>query len=448
MSDSPDRREFLKSTLGAGLGAAVLASGTEAAAQAPGRAPEALFAAPAVDRVRLGLIGIGNQGSSHLRNFLKIPGLEVKAICDLVPAKVEKALAAIAKAGAPAPATFTGGPEAWKKLCDLDLDVVYVVTPWDLHAPMCLEAMRKGKHAATEVPLAPTLDECWQLVEAAEKTSRHCVMMENCNYDRFELMALRLVRQGMLGEVLHGEAAYLHDLREIKFSTEGEGLWRRAWSTTRNGNLYPTHGLGPVANCMDINRGDRFLRVTSMSSPARGLQLWQEEHLSPDDPRRRERYVLGDQNVSLIQTARGRTIYLAHNTNSPRPYSRLQLLQGTKGIVSGWPYRVHVEGRSPGHRWEEAEAYYPEFDHPLWRSERIQRMDRGHGGMDFLEDYRLIGCLRRGEPTDMNVYDAAALSAMVELSIRSVARQGKPEEVPDFTRGRWKSWQPWPLVGE
>jgi hypothetical protein len=183
-----------------------------------------------------------------------------------------------------------------------------------------------------------------------------------------------------------------------------------------------------------------------MSSPSRGLQLWQAEHLAAEDPRRRERYTLGDQNVSLIQTAKGRTVYLAHNTQSPRPYSRLQLLQGTRGIVSGWPYRVHIEGRSKAHQWEEAEQYYAEFDHPLWRSERIQRMDRGHGGMDFLEDFRLIECLRRGEPTDADVYDAAAISSMVELSIRSVAGRGKPQEVPDFTRGRWKTRAPWPIV--
>jgi hypothetical protein len=314
--------------------------------------------------------------------------------------------------------------------------------------PVMLAALRHGKHAVTEVPAAMTLDDCWALVEAAEKYRLHCVMMENCSYDRFELMALNLVRQGVLGEVLHGEAAYLHDLREVKFSAEGEGLWRRAWATTHNGNLYPTHGLGPVANCMDINRGDRFTSVVSMSSPSRGLQAWREEHLTPDDPRRQERYVLGDQNVSLIQTARGRTIYLAHNTNNPRPYSRLQLLQGTRGIVSGWPYRVYLEGQSPPHQWEEATDWYERYDHPLWRSERIREMDRGHGGMDFLEDYRLIQCLRLGEPTDFNVYDAAALSSMVDLSIRSVARGGKPEKVPDFTRGGWQRQAPWPIVGE
>lgn len=446
MTPDPTRRDVLRA------GAALALGGTlprPLSPRIPAAGPAEPFRAPPLDRVRVGFVGVGGMGSVHVENLLALEGVELRAICDIREAHAQRASEKVVAAGQPAPALYTRGPRDFERLCaEADVDLVYTATPWEWHVPVMLAALRHGKHAATEVPAAMTLDDCWAIVEAAEKYRLHCVMMENCNYDRFELMALHLVRQGLLGEVLHGEAAYLHDLREIKFSPEGEGLWRRAWSITHNGNLYPTHGLGPVANCMDINRGDRFLRVTSMSSPSRGLQAWREEHLPADDPRRSERYTLGDQNVSLIQTARGRTIYLAHNTNNPRPYSRLQLLQGTRGIVSGWPHRVHLEGRTPGHGWEEAERYYPEFDHPLWRSEKIQQMDRGHGGMDFLEDYRLIACLRAGLPTDANVYDAAALSAMVELSIRSVAQQGRPQEVPDFTRGRWKSWSPWPIVGE
>ncbi|MFN8646579.1 MAG: Gfo/Idh/MocA family oxidoreductase [Gemmatimonadales bacterium] len=446
MTADPTRRDVLRA------GAALALGGTLPRTQAPAPpspGPAEPFRAPPLDRVRVGFVGVGGMGSVHVENLLALEGVELRAVCDIREAHARRASEKVVAAGQPAPALYTRGPRDFERMCaEADLDLVYTATPWEWHVPVMLAALRHGRHAATEVPAAMSLDDCWALVEAAEKHQRHCVMMENCNYDRFELMALHLVRQGLLGEVLHGEAAYLHDLREIKFSAEGEGLWRRAWSITRNGNLYPTHGLGPVANCMDINRGDRFLRVTSMSSPSRGLQAWREEHLPADDPRRSERYILGDQNVSLIQTARGRTIYLAHNTNNPRPYSRLQLLQGTRGIVSGWPHRVHLEGRTPGHGWEDAETYYPEFDHPLWRSEKIQQMDRGHGGMDFLEDYRLIACLRAGLPTDANVYDAAALSSMVELSVRSVAQQGRPQEVPDFTRGRWRSWQPWPIVGE
>jgi hypothetical protein len=400
-----------------------------------------------MERVRIGFVGVGGQGMTHVDNLLDIPGAELHAIGDIVAEKVKVAQAKVVARGFPEPKGFSRGPRDFERMCaEMELDLVFTATPWEWHVPVMLAALASGKHAATEVPAAMTVDDCWAMVEAAEKHRKHCVMMENCCYDRFELMTLNLVRQGLLGDLLHGEAAYLHDLRGVKFSAEGEGLWRRAWATGHNGNLYPTHGLGPIANCLDINRGDRFQRVVSFSSPSRGLQLWQAEQLAADDPRRRERYTLGDVNVSLIQTARGRTIYLAHNTNNPRPYSRLQLLQGTKGIVSGWPYRVHLEGRSQAHQWEEVDKYYEEFDHPLWRSQRIKDMDRGHGGMDFLEDYRLIGCLLRGESTDMNVYDAAALSSMVELSIRSVAQKGKPQEVPDFTRGRWREWAPWPIV--
>ncbi len=446
MTADPTRRDVVRAGAALALGGRLPRTPPPAP---PHPGPAAPFRAPPLDRVRVGFVGVGGMGSVHVENLLALEGVELRAVCDIREAHARRASETVVAAGQPAPALYTRGPRDFERMCaEAELDLVYTATPWEWHVPVLLAALRHGKHAATEVPAAMSVDDCWALVEAAEKYQRHCVMMENCNYDRFELMALHLVRQGLLGEVLHGEAAYLHDLRGIKFSTEGEGLWRRAWSTTHNGNLYPTHGLGPVANCMDINRGDRFLRISSMSSPSRGLQAWREEHLPADDPRRTERYVLGDQNVSLIQTARGRTIYLAHNTNNPRPYSRLQLLQGTRGIVSGWPHRVHLEGRSAGHGWEDAEKYYPEFDHPLWRSEKIQQMDRGHGGMDFLEDYRLIACLRAGLPTDANVYDAAALSSMVELSVRSVARQGKPQEVPDFTRGRWTSWEPWPIAGE
>jgi hypothetical protein len=274
-------------------------------------------------------------------------------------------------------------------------------------------------------------------------------MQENCIYDRLELLALNLVRQGILGEVLHGECGYLHDLRSIKFSGEGEGLWRRAHSMRRNGNLYPTHGLGPIAMAMDINRGNRFDHLVSMSGPSRGLQLWQEEHLAADDPRRRERYVLGDVNVTLIMTTRGQTIYLGHNTNLPRPYSRGIMLEGTRGLIQGWPERIYVEGKSAKEdQWEELDSWYTEYEHPLWRSEKVKEMRVGHGGMDWLEDYRLITCLRNGLPTDQNVYDAAAWSAISGLTERSVAGKSRRMDVPDFTRGRWKTSQPWPIVEE
>jgi hypothetical protein len=306
--------------------------------------------------------------------------------------------------------------------------------------------MGNGKHAATEVPAAYTLEGCWALVEAAEKNRLHCVMMENCNYGRMEMMVFHMVRQGLFGEILHAEGGYLHDLRSVKFEDRDEGLWRRAHAMVRNGNLYPTHGLGPVANCMDINRGDRFQRLVSMSSPSRGLQDWARANYPEGDPKRHETYVLGDVNTTLIQTANGRTIRVGHDTNLPRPYSRINMVQGTRGLFQGYPDRVYVEGSSEPHRWDEAAAWRDEFDHPLWKEMEERSQGAGHGGMDFLEDYRLIKCLREGLPTDMNVYDAAALSAVTPLSEWSVANGSQPVDVPDFTRGKWKVWPKLPLV--
>jgi hypothetical protein len=272
-------------------------------------------------------------------------------------------------------------------------------------------------------------------------------MLENCCYDRREMLMLSLVRQGIFGELLHGECSYQHDLRGVKFSAEGEGLWRRAHATRRNGNLYPTHGLGPIAQCLDINRGNRFDHLVSMSTPSRGLQLWQREHLAADDPRRNETYVLGDINLTLVQTARGQTIYLVHDTNNPRPYSRINAIQGTRGLMQGWPDRVYVEGRSAREdAWEPLDTWYAQYEHPLWRSERVRTASGGHGGMDFLEDWRLITCLRGGLPTDWDVYDAAAWSCISELTERSVAHRSRTMDVPDFTRGAWRGRPPLGIV--
>jgi hypothetical protein len=303
-----------------------------------------------------------------------------------------------------------------------------------------LSAMRNGKHTATEVPAAMTVDDCWAMVEAAEKYQKHCLLMENCNYDRMEMMVYNMVRQGLFGEIIHAEGAYLHDLRSIKFADEGEGLWRRAWATKLNGNLYPTHGLGPIANCLDNDRGDRFDYLVSMSGPSRGLQDWRKEHVAADSPKRREVYVLGDVNLSLIKMQSGKTILVEHCTNLPRPYSRIHLVQGTKGLFQGYPNRVYIEGKSPHtDEWDEATDWLEAYDHPLWKEIGSKAAGAGHGGMDFLEDWRLIKCLNEGTPTDMNVYDAASISAVVGLTVQSVAKKGQPVSFPDFTRDRWKS---------
>ncbi|MDH3734037.1 MAG: Gfo/Idh/MocA family oxidoreductase [Gemmatimonadota bacterium] len=442
-----DRRAVLR--LGAiGAGAAFLAGcresdATTAAATIPSgtQAPEQPFASAPMDRVRVGFVGVGGMGSVHVQNLLDIEGVELRAVCDIRPGHAERARDWAVEAGQDAPTLYTRGETDFERMCgEEDLDLVYNATPWRWHVPICVAAMENGKHAATEVPAAYTLEDCWRLVETAEAQSKHCVMMENVNYGRSEMMVFHMVRQGVFGEILHGEGAYLHDLRSIKFAPDGEGLWRRAHSMVRNGNLYPTHGLGPIANCMDINRGDRFETIVSMSGPSRGLQEYARANFADGSSQRSEEFVLGDVNVSLIKTANGRTIYVSHDTNLPRPYSRIHLVQGTGGLFQGYPDRVYVEGRSQGHRWDEMSDYLDEFEHPLWREMAGAGSGRGHGSMDYLEDYRLIRCLREGLPTDMNVYDAAALSAVCALSETSVGEGSRPVEFPDFTRGRWQTW--------
>jgi predicted dehydrogenase len=442
----PTRRDFLRLG-GAGVVAGVAHSRGAAADPADLQTPAGTFAAPPIATVRVAYVGVGLQGSGHVRNLLRIPGCRVTAVCDVRTERTDWATKTITEAGQAAPAVYTRGPRDFERLCETEeVDLVYNATPWEWHVPVMLAAMKNGKHAATEVPAAMSLDDCWAMVEAAEKHRKHCVMMENCNYDRMEMMAFNLVRQGLFGEILHAEGGYLHDLRGIKFENRNEGLWRRAWSMKLDGNLYPTHGLGPIANCLDINRGDRFDYLTSMSSPSRGLQNWAAEHFPADAPQRREKFVLGDVNTSLIKTARGRSIVVQHCTNLPRPYSRIHVVQGTKGLFQGYPHRVYVEGRGRNDQWVQASEMLAEFEHPLWKEIAAQAAGAGHGGMDYIEDYRLIKCLREGTATDMDVYDAAALSAIVGLSCQSVARQGRPVECPDFTRGKWRTRPQLPIV--
>ena len=449
-SDFFGRRELLKlGAAGLGLGAASGLSPTPAAAdldhqqQRPdlGPAPVKPFAADPIDIVRVGFVGVGGMGGAHVRNFLGLEGIEIVALCDIDSARNEEVSSWVTDDGRAPPVMYGRHETDFVRMCETeDLDLVFTATPWEWHVPVCVSAMENGKHAATEVPATYTMDDCWRLVEYAEKYRKHCVMMENCNYDRPEMMVFHMARLGLLGDILHAECGYLHDLREIKFSEVGEGLWRRAHSMVRDGNLYPTHGLGPVANVMDINRGDQFEYLVSMSSPSQGLQEWAMANYPENHLKRRERYVLGDVNTTMIKTVRGRTIYLSHDTNLPRPYSRIHMVQGTKGLFQGYPHRVHIEGLSPGHEWQDWMDLRDKYDHPLWKDLEEQSEGAGHGGMDFIEDYRLVKCLREGKPTDMNVYDAAAMSVITPLSEWSVANRSRPIDVPDFTRGRWAQW--------
>ncbi|HEY7514462.1 MAG TPA: Gfo/Idh/MocA family oxidoreductase, partial [Vicinamibacteria bacterium] len=352
------RRDVLKSAALVGLGARALtapspAGATPAPPQGPLPAAESVASMRFDPRsvVRLGLVGCGGRGQSLLRDLLGVDKTAVKALCDVVEERVAESLVLVGKRGQAPPATYTEGDHAFEKLCARDdLDVVVIATPWRWHVEMAVSAMTAGKHAFVEVPAATTLEDCWTLVDASERTRRHCVMLENCCYGYNELMVLNMARAGFFGELTHAEAAYIHDLRKLLFEDEGEGLWRRAEHVGRDGNLYPTHGLGPVASYLDVNRGDRFERLVSMSSTERSLSAYREANVPAGSPKRSEAYTCGDMNTTLIKTALGRTVLLQHDVVTPRPYSRINHLSGTKGAFRDYPPRLFQDGQAE-HQW-------------------------------------------------------------------------------------------------
>jgi len=435
------RRNFMKRSVAGGAGLLVasdiLSSELNAEAKKGGAATMMGVPFEPREHVRLGIIGVGGRGSSLLKDLLAVENIEIKAICDLVPEKVAHAQKAVTDAGQPQPAGFSKGEWDFKNLTQLDLDIVYIATPWNWHTPMAVSAMKNGKHAAVEVPAFTTIEECWEAVNTSEATRKHCLILENCCYGATETMVLRMVQDGVFGQLTHAEGAYLHDLRSILTANESEGLWRRFPHMKRNGNLYPTHGLGPVAHYLDINRGDRFDYMVSVSSPEASLTGYVKTHFPEGDPKRSEKYICGDMNTSIIKTLKGRTILLQHDVVNPRPYSRLNSVSGTKGAFADYPPRVFVDGQKQ-EEWDTIDAFREKYEHPLWKAtgELAQKIG-GHGGMDYVMNYRLMDCLKRGLPPDIDVYDAAAWSAPTPLSEASVAANGAPQKFPDFTRGKW-----------
>jgi hypothetical protein len=391
------------------------------------------------DTVRLAVVGTGLRGRSVLREFLAVDGVRVTALADIVPDKAARAATLVTDAGQPAPALYTNGERDYERLLQRDdIDFVYIATPWEWHVPQALAAMRAGRHVGVEVPAALTIEDGWALVDTSEQTRRHCLMMENCCYGYNELLVLNMVRAGAFGQLKHAEAAYIHDLRKILFEDRDEGLWRRTPHMARDGNLYPTHGLGPVAQYLGIHRGDRFDYLVSMSSPELSLTAYRNATYPASSPKHRERYRCGDINTSLVKTVRGRTIVLQHDVVSPRPYDRLNMISGTKGAFRDYPARVHLEGMEGGERWHPIDGVKAQYEHPLWTNVgELARRLGGHGGMDFIMCYRTIQCLREGLAPDFDVYDAAAWSAPGPLSEASVAAGSAPARFPDFTRGAW-----------
>lgn len=398
--------------------------------------------------VKIGFIGLGKRGYEAVRRFMYLEGIEVVAICDINKDFLAKTQQLLADNNRSRALEFSG-EEDWKKVCELEnLDLIYNCTHWALHTPISVYAMEKGKHVAVEVPAAMSIEECWQLVNTAEKKRRHCMMLENCCYDFFEMATLNMAKQGILGEIVHVEGAYIHDLRELNFKSPEKGgyqdMWRLEYNAKNKANLYPTHGLGPVCQALNIHRGDKMNYLVSMSSDQFGMTEYATNYFGKDSDYAKRKYEKGDINTTLIKTEKGKTIMIQHDVTSPRPYNRIHMLSGTKGFVQKYPVKgIALEPNT--HNFvpaEEMEKLLKTYEHPIVKEVGEKaKMVGGHGGMDFIMDYRLIYCLQNGLPLDQDVYDAAEWSCLVELTEISVRNGSIPVEIPDFTRGNWNKLQ-------
>lgn len=399
------------------------------------------YAASPISEVKVAVIGLGNRGSKAVKRLRHIQGVEIVALCDLKEDKVIQAAAGLNNLKTQ-PELYFGDKNSWKEICEReDVNLLYIATPWDWHTPMAVYGMKNEKHIAVEVPAAKTIDECWELVETSEQTRMHCMMLENCCYDFFEMLTLNMAQHDYFGEIIHCEGAYLHNLLQHNFDLDYyEDMWRLKENAKRNGNLYPTHGLGPVSQVMNINRGDTMDYLVSMSSSdfnmhERANELARENSYFENYSTVKFR---GNINTTTIRTKMGKTIMLQHDVSSPRPYSRIHLVSGTKAIARKYPdQRI-----GKGEKWlskkdfnDLEELYTPELTQKVGA---LARDIGGHGGMDFIMDWRLIDCLRNGLHLDQDVYDAALWSAIAPLSEHSVKHKSQTTDIPDFTRGSWK----------
>jgi hypothetical protein len=404
------------------------------------------FSVDPIKKVRVGMIGLGNRGSTLIQMFdylVKNNYAEIVALSDLKEDKVKKNNDYLTEIQGKGADLYFGNESEWKKLVERDdIDLLIIATPWNYHTEMSVYGMEKGKHVACEQPMAMTMDDCWKLIEVSERTKRHCMYMENCCFNGEELWVLNMINEGVFGEVNHAEGAYIHDLRKhMMHETYYENQWRIKHHQTKNGNFYTGHGLGPVSFYMDIGRGDNYDHLVSMSSKEASLSLGAEKENYPV-----REFACGDMNTTLIKTKLGRTIMLQFDVHTGRPYSRINTVTGTKAVHMGYPSRLYVghEELQWGHRWlneEEYKDYRERYDHPLWKKlrEQIDANAVGHGGMDFVMIYRLIRCLNDGLPLDINLYDSALWSAITPLSEISVANESARTTVPDFTGGTWET---------
>lgn len=408
------------------------------------------FAVPALDTVRVGFIGLGMRGPDAVDRFAHIPGTKIVALCDIEKDRAEKCQAILDRAGRPRAAVYGGSEDAWKQLCDRDdIDLVYIATDWVHHTPMAVYAMEKGKHAAVEVPAAMTLDEIWDLINTSERTRRHCMMLENCVYDFFELNTLNMAQHGLFGDVLHVEGSYIHNLND--FWPMYWRNWRMDYNQKHRGDIYATHGMGPACQLLDMHRGDRMTTLVAMDTKAVNGPAYIEKTTG----KRPESFANGDHTMTMIRTANGKTLHIQHDVLTPRPYSRMYQLTGTKGFANKYPsegYAFEPEQIAadsiPDHENLTAHGFITDaqrealtnaYRHPIIKEVgEVAKKVGGHGGMDYIMDYRLVYCLRNGLPLDMDVYDMAEWCCLAPLTAISIENGSAPVEVPDFTRGAWK----------
>lgn len=397
-------------------------------------------------KVKMGFVGVGGRGTSMLQVALNTGLVEVTAVCDIDPERVARAQRLVERAGQPTPEGFSLGPEDYKRLAaKKNLDAVYTATPIALHTPVMIAAMENGKYGGTEMPACISIEEGWQLIETSERTGMPCMLMENYCYMRDVQMVLNMVNLGLLGDISHCETGYQHDTRYVNIDAKGNLLWRANDKLQYNGNRYPTHAIGPAAQWININRGDRFEYMVSMSSKAAGMKSYAEKHFGKDHPSAKQPYKTGDVNTSLIRTANGVTLCLYYDTQTPRPVDFIWRVQGTKGIHSGTLNKVHLDDTSPAHAWEDADKYRDKYDHPNWKKYGDIAQSFGHGGSDFICMLDFVKAIQKKDPVPIDVYDAATWSCITELSGISVADRSRPVDFPDFTKGKWKTQKPRPV---
>ncbi len=445
-----NRRDFLKGTAWMLGAAAVAGCALDKPAFGGGGGTMSNFKVPPMKKIRMGFIGIGERGMAAVKRVSLLPGIETAALCDLRPQQTEAAkkwLCENRKSGAMK--VYAGKEDSWKGVCDDDgVDVVYIVTPAPLHAEMEIYALNAGKHVLVEVPGAKTIDDAWNIVKTCEKVRRHCMMLENCCYGEMEMLAWNLVHKGLLGTLTHAEGGYIHTLVWRHLENNFRNRWRfNGGIEHRYGNEYPTHPLGPICLCMDMNHGDRMERIVSLSSLSAAHGEVAAATYKPDEWQNRRQWLTGDMNTSIIKTAKGRTIMMQLDMSTPRPNSRINLIQGTKGCFGDYPPRLAL-AKTPGYHADwlsdaDFEKIRQEHKHPLWKSVgEIAKKVGGHGGMDFIMDLRWAYCLQNGLPLDMDVYDLASWSAIIPCSAESDRKGGEPVEIPDFTCGGWRTAKP------